>query len=190
MNARNLLIVGLISAYGCTSQPFSATIAGQHVQFPINADQLKQEGYALNKWQSQYVDSTESVRVGWLMSEGSIASDSVYGLADHRTAFAVNLYLKNAGSKLDSVRSALERQFTKQFKPVELVETTSEHSLKPWGERMDINDDVVLFIRPATAGQGDHWPADNTVRIALCYKLSADEQERFAVSEQRIKKDD
>ncbi len=190
MNVRNLLVAGLISMYGCTSQPFSATIAGQHVQFPINADQLRRKGYALNKWQSQYVDSTESIRVGWLMGDGSVASDSIYGLADHRTAFGVNLYLKHAGDKLDSIRSALEKQFDKQFRPVELVKISSEQLPRPWGERMDINDDIVLFIRPATADQGDHWSADNTVRIALCYKLSTDEEERFALSEQQIKKDD
>lgn len=197
----NKYVVAVFSAVlctgfvGCNSDktpvPFKAKVAGIQVAFPIKAGKLMKDGYTLaSRFGSQYRDTTASTLVAWLTNEYEGGDDILKGLPDPRSAYGVNIYLKHKGYRLDSVRTALEQQFGKQFEPVQTTHLRGLWSIDKAGYKLVINPSTTLFLRRATDFQGDPWGQYDTLRIAIGYNLSEEQQDHFAINAVRIEEDD
>ncbi len=188
-------ILFCIAFIGCRSDkapvPFKANIAGIQVAFPVKVSKLIKDGYTLNReLGSQYIDSTGSTFVAWLTDVYGAGDDVLKGLPDPRSAYGVNIYLKHKGYRLDSVRTALEQQFGKQFEPVQTTHLRAVWPIDQAGYKLVLNPSTTLFLRRATDCQGDHWGQYDTLRIAIGHNLSEEQQDHFAINAVRIEEDD
>jgi hypothetical protein len=169
------------------ANPFTATLAGHAIHFPINASELDTTKYRLTHiLGSKYIDSSATVKVEWLFDIRE--KDIALGIADKRQAYGVNIYLKYKGSQIDSVKKALEKQFGKPMVPVQIVKIKEEYFDKNLGFTCQLNPGTTLFLRKAMRRQGDTWGQFNSLRIGIGYNLKKDQLERLAVTDSKIHK--
>ncbi|GAB4031397.1 hypothetical protein [Spirosoma jeollabukense] len=161
------------------SDSFSTTIEGYSIAFPKLAKQLPQYS---TKDAIVYVDSTPRSRIEWLFNPYEFGKDTLYKIPDRRQAYGVNIYLKNKGNQLDSVKAALEVKYKHPLIPMDITATEDEPHFGPSGYYCELNSNAVLFLRRASCSQGDSWCQYNSLRIAIGYNLSKAERERFASS--------
>jgi uncharacterized protein YcgL (UPF0745 family) len=192
---RILISVSVIALvlWGCNSgKPsdlFSTNLAGHVIHFPISAGELDTTKYRLTYvLGSKYVDSSETVKVEWLFDTREKGKDPAMGISDKRQAYGVNIYLKNKGSQIDSVKKALEKHFGKPMVPVEIAEIKEENFDRNLGFTCQLNPHTNLFLRKASSGQGDTWSQFNSLRIGIGYNLKKDQLERFASFDSKIHK--
>ena len=189
---KTLLIFYLIalSLYSCVEKEpvsFSTFLANVPIRFPVKAYELDSTKYHLPYFRSnKYVDSSENVKIEWLIDERS--GDHLRNKIDNRTIYGVNIYLKNKGSQIDSVKSALEKQFGKKLNPVTIEETKDEQFSTNFGYSCQLNQNTTLFLRNATCEQGDSWCQYNSLRIGIGYNLRTDQLERLATTDSKIYK--
>lgn len=157
----------------------------------MSARRLIEKGYLIDrKLGSQYVNFTETTKEAWLMDVYEGNDELLHGLPDARSAYGVNIYIMHKGYQLAAVRTALEKQFGKSF---ERVLTTHRPTIWPvnlTGYKLVLNPSTTLFLRRATSGQGDPYYQYDTLRIAIGYNLSEEQQEYFAISADGIADDD
>ncbi|MVM31855.1 hypothetical protein GO755_17535 [Spirosoma sp. HMF4905] len=178
-----------VLALSCQQEPapFETILAGYTIQFPKVAKQLIHSGYT-TKDKIIYVDSTRKLKIEWLFNPYEFGEDTIYKLPDRRQAYGINIYLKNKGDRLDSVKAALERQYKQPMLPMTITKTKDESHWRygSAGYYCQIGSDAVLFLRTTSSPQGDPWHQFNSLRIAIGYGLSKAEQERFATTSGRV----
>ena len=181
----------IVVEIGCTTenktQSFTTDLADHEIRFPLVGNELDSTIYHLTYFRSnKYVDSSENVKIEWLIDERS--GDHLRNKIDNRTIYGVNIYLKNKGSQIDSVKSAIEKQFGKKMEPVTIDETKDELFTNNFGYSCQLNQNTTLFLRKATCNQGDSWCKYNSLRIGIGYNLKKDQLERLAVTDSKIHK--
>ena len=129
------------------------------------------------------MDSTQESRIDWLFNMHEFGEDTIYKVPDRRQAYGVSIYLKNKGNQLDSVKTALEKQFGRNLL---LLNVTRLGKYEPYQPNPPVyichlNANTILALSKASSYRGEPWSQYNSVKISIGYGLDATEEERFAV---------
>ena len=178
-----IFVLTLFASCRHEPQPFQASLAGYSIQFPSTSKELRNKYPNATESLLIYLrDTTQDVRVAWRF-ENSVrdAQSQPYG---------VLITLKNKGYKMDSIRTALETQYGKSFKPLtrpQFLDKYEYYEQDPSLGVMQINDDVQLSINRRKVWPQGGYKFTNDVVVSICYNLDATERERFAMEQGDIR---
>ncbi|QMW03444.1 hypothetical protein [Spirosoma foliorum] len=164
--------------------PFETNVASCTIQFPITSHELRNRyPNAVESLSAELTDTTRDVQVVWRFNDL---------IQDPRSQpYGVLITLRNKGPKMDSIRTAFEKQYHKSFQPLTRPQHLGKYEYYESDSTlvvMEINDEVQLSINQRKVfphNTGNQFM--NDVVISICYNLDTTKKERFAMKQGEIR---
>ncbi|RIV23550.1 hypothetical protein DYU11_11220 [Fibrisoma montanum] len=174
-------LCALLLIYGCRSQaePFETKLAGYTINLPVTSGEIRAK-YP-NAKESLFVyltETTSDMDVEWRFNQ------SIYNPKSQ--AYAIIVTLRNKAHQMDSIRTALEAQYKKPFEPL----LTPKHLGKyEYYEKdstlgvLQVNEHVQLSIHRRKIWPLSGYQYTKDVVVSICYGLTDEQKERFAMKQ-------